>query len=146
MNKAFIREADPQDPCCPRCTAAGVEVPSTALTTYLAPQQRQRLAASVYFCPTASCPIAYFDALEASIGADDLLQPAYPKHPEAPICACFGFSHADIELDVAEGVPRRIRELLAKSKSPQARCSERAPTGRCCIPEVQRQYMKLRGG
>jgi hypothetical protein len=124
----------------------GIEVPAAALATYLAPQQRQRLAASVYFCPTPSCPIAYFDALEASVAADDLLQPAYPKDPSAPICACFAFSRAEIEMDVAEGVPRRVRELLAKSKSSEARCEERAPTGRCCIPEVQRQYMRLRGG
>jgi hypothetical protein len=146
MNKAFIREADAHDPCCPRCAALGVEVLPAALATYLSPQHRHRLAASVYFCPTPSCPVAYFDALEGSVTADDLLLPAYPKDPDAPICACFAFSHADIELDVAEGVPRRVRELLTKAKSPQARCEERSPTGRCCIAEVQRQYMKLRSG
>lgn len=146
MNKAFIREADAPEPCCPHCAAVGIEVLPTALATYLAPRYRERLAASVYFCPTPTCPVAYFDALEASVPAADLLLPAYPKDPDAPICACFAFSCAEIEKDVAEGVPRRVRDLLTRAKSPQARCEERSPTGRCCIPQVQRHYMKLRGG
>jgi hypothetical protein len=60
------------------------------------------------------------------------------------LCACFGLSREDVEADVAEGTPRRIRELLAKSKTPAARCETAAPTGRCCLPEVQRYFFKLR--
>jgi hypothetical protein len=145
MNKAFLREADTPDPCCPRCAAIGVETPATALETYLSPQQRRRLSACVYFCPTPDCPIAYFDALEATVEASQLLCPAYPKNPDAPICPCFGFTETEIEADVAEGVPRRIRDLLARAKSPQARCAQAAPAGRCCVPQVQRLYFKLRG-
>lgn len=144
MNKAFVREADALEPRCPRCGAEGVETPPAALATYLADELRRRLAASVYFCPTPGCSVAYFDALEATIAADDLLRPAYPKHPDAPICPCFTFTLAEIEADWAEGVPRRIRELLVRAKSPQARCSEASPSGRCCLPEVQRIYLKLR--
>jgi hypothetical protein len=60
------------------------------------------------------------------------------------LCECFGLTHDDIEADVEEGTPRRVRELLAKSQTPAARCAVLAASGRCCMPEVQRYYMKLR--
>jgi hypothetical protein len=50
----------------------------------------------------------------------------------------------DVEDDVAEGVPRRIRDLLAKSKSPAAHCDDASPTGHSCVPEVQKAYFKRR--
>ena len=37
-----------------------------------------------------------------------------------------------------------MRELLAKSKSDQARCAVLSASGQCCMPEVQRYYMKHR--
>jgi hypothetical protein len=52
----------------------------------------------------------------------------------------------DVEADIADGTPHRIRALLARSKSPEARCEELSATGRSCIPEVQKCYFKLRGG
>ena len=104
------------------------------------------MAASAYFCATPTCPVVYFDAFEAVVTSDALLRPVFPKDPTAPLCSCFGLTQDDLEADVAEGTPRRIRELLAKSKTPAARCEELSPTGRSCIPEVQRCYFKLRGG
>ena len=67
----------------------------------------------------------------------------YPKDATTPICACFGFTLEDIEADVRQGTPIRIRELLAKSKSADAQCHTLAADGRCCMREVQRLYMKL---
>ena len=104
------------------------------------------MAASTYFCPTPTCAVAYFDAFEATVDVNSLARPVFPKDPGAPLCACFGLMMEDVEADVAEGVPKRIRTLLAKSKGPEARCDELSPTGRTCIPEVQRCYFKLRGG
>jgi hypothetical protein len=90
--------------------------------------------------------VAYFDAMESVIEATDLVRPVQPKDPSAPLCGCFALTLEDVEDDVAEGTPRRIRELLAKSKSPAAHCPTASPTGKCCLPEVQRVYFKLRGG
>ncbi|QDU30002.1 hypothetical protein ETAA8_51200 [Anatilimnocola aggregata] len=144
MNKAFTREPDADDVLCPKCGASGDAVPEAAVSSYVSAELRKKLSDTVYFCSTTSCPVAYFDAMEGAIEAAALNQPIYPKDPAAPICGCFGFKLEDIEDDAAEAVPRRIRELLAKSKSPAAHCSSAAPNGRCCLPEVQRLYFRLK--
>jgi len=146
VNKAFVREPDTNDVLCPRCGAAGVSVMRMTFEAHAPAEARRPLAASVYFCATPNCPVAYFDAFEATVLADALGRPVYPKDPSAPLCPCFGLTLDDVEADVAEATPRRIRELLAKSKSAAARCEELSPTGRSCIPEVQKCYFKLRGG
>lgn len=145
MNKAFVREPDSDDALCPRCQSIGDSVPASAVESFVTAERRGALADRVYFCPNGSCPVAYFDALEGTIEAAALVRPIYPKDPSAPLCGCFGLTQDDVAADAAEPVPRRIRELLAKSKSPAARCATASPTGKCCLPEVQKAYFKLRG-
>lgn len=146
MNKAFVREPDADDILCPRCQSLGETVLPSALVAFTTAEQRKHLADRVFFCPATNCPVAYFDAMESAVEAAELLRPVHPKSASAPLCGCFGLTLEDVEDDVAEGTPRRIRELLTKSKSPAAHCSDASPTGRCCLPEVQRIYFKLRGG
>jgi hypothetical protein len=97
---------------------------------------------SAWFCSFAQCEVAYFDLFESAVAVDELEHSVYPKDPDAPICACFGFVMEDLEADVHEGAPTRIRELLAKSKSRDANCGALAADGQCCMREVQRLYMK----
>ena len=146
MNKAFVRESDSTDVLCPRCQVVGENVLYSAFEAHVPADARRPLAASVYFCPTPSCPVVYFDAFEATVTTGALSRPVYPKNPAAPLCSCFGLTMEDVEADIADGAPTRIRALLAKSKTPAARCEERSPTGRSCIPDVQKCYFKLRGG
>jgi bacterioferritin-associated ferredoxin len=75
-----------------------------------------------------------------------LRHPVYPKDPQAPICACFGLTAEEVEADVAEGGVTRVRALIEKAKSPAAHCGTAAASGQSCIGEVQRYFMKLRGG
>ena len=110
MNKAFVREPDATDVLCPRCGAAGVSALRAAFETHVPAEARRAMAASTYFCPTPTCPIAYFDAFEAVIETQSLARPVYPKDAAAPLCACFGLTMEDVEADVTEGTPRRIRE------------------------------------
>lgn len=145
MNKAFVREPDTTEVLCPRCGAAGATVLRAAFETNVPPDARRALAATTYFCATPTCPVAYFDAFEATVLTEALNHPVYPKDPRAPLCACFGLTIDDVEEDLAEGTPTRIRELLAKSKTPEARCQELSATGHSCIADVQRCYFKLRG-
>jgi len=98
---------------------------------------------SAWFCGFARCDVVYFDLFESVIEADELPNPVYPKSADAPICACFGFTQDDIHADVQEGAPTRIRELLAKSKTDDAQCSNLAADGQCCMREVQRLYVRL---
>lgn len=144
MNKAFVRESDSTDVNCPRCKSAGIDVPRVTIESHVPEELLKPLAATAYFCPTPSCPVAYFDAFEAMLPASALKASVYPKDPAAPLCPCFGLTHEDVMADIEEGTPRRIRELVAKSKSPEAHCELSSPTGRSCMPIVQRQYFKLR--
>ena len=145
MNKAFVREPDTTETFCPKCGAAGVSVPWITVEHQVTQEKRRMLAASSCFCMTPGCEVAYFDAMESFVLTLDLVQPVYPKDASAPLCPCFGLTRHDVEDDVDEPVPVRIRALLAKSKSPAAHCETASPTGRCCLPEVQRYYFKLKG-
>jgi len=146
MNKAFVREPDTSEVNCPLCGGIGEEVQRVTIESHVPPDALRPLAATAYFCPTPSCLVAYFDAFETTVATGDLKQPIFPKDASAPLCPCFGLTREDVEADIADGTPRRIRELLTKSKSSAARCQTAAPTGRCCLPDVQKYYFKLRGG
>jgi hypothetical protein len=147
MNKAFVREPDFDGRVyCPRCGALGTAVGTAAMNTHIVPSARARLADSAWFCAYPPCPVAYFNLFESVVTVDELNGPVTPKDLHAPLCACFGLTAEDVQLDVAEGTPARIRALVAKSQSPEARCATLAANGQCCLPEVRKLYLKLRGG
>ena len=145
MNKAFVREPDDDGRAyCPRCGSLGVPVESGPLDTHIRPESRSKMRDAAWFCNYPRCDVAYFNQFDAVVTIDELNGPIYPKDPNAPICACFGFTYEDVLADVDDGTPTRIRELLAKSKSSDARCHTLAPDGRSCMGAVQELYMKLR--
>ena len=146
MNKAFVREPDQTADYCPRCGSKGESVGSKTLAAYLTDEQRKRITDPADFCPTPQCQVVYFDAFERVILANELVRPVYPKDPNAPICACFGLTRADIEQDVQEGVVTRTKAALEKAKSPEARCAQAAANGRPCVAYVQKYYMQCRSG
>jgi hypothetical protein len=142
MNKAFVRDPDPTTERCPKCGAAGQPVGSVVLDAYVRPESRAQLGAEANFCPTGTCPIAYFDAFDRQLDVTQLGRPVYPKDPDAPICACFGFSCADVDEDLREGVATRTRAQLERAKSPEARCSQAAANGTSCVAAVQSYFMQ----
>lgn len=147
MNKAFVREPEFDGRAyCPRCGSQGTAVGEAVLNHHVQPPARTKLGDAAWFCPFARWGVAHFDLLERVVEENELQQSVYPKDPTAPLCACFGFTRDDLEADIEERSPRRIRELLAKSQSPEARCSTLAPDGRCCMAEVQRLYFRGIGG
>jgi hypothetical protein len=144
MNKAFVRDPEPTVERCPRCGAAGQPVGSVILDAFVRPASRNQLGAEACFCPTATCPVAYFDAFDRLVEVPQLARPAYPKDPDAPICGCFGFSCAEIDEDLREGVATRTRAQLERAKSPDARCSQAAASGASCVAAVQSYFMQHR--
>jgi Zinc binding domain len=145
MNKAFVREPDDDGRAyCPRCRSLGIEVGSGPLDAHVLPESRDKLRDDAWFCNFPRCDVAYFNQFDVVVGVDELNVLIYPKEPNAPICACFGLTYDDVEADVREGTPTRIRTLLAQSKSPEANCATLAADGRCCMQAVQELYMKLR--
>jgi hypothetical protein len=145
LNKAFVKEPDPDARVsCPRCGNLATEVGRGPLDTHVLPEHRQRLGDRAWCCSSESCDVVYFDAFGQSVRVVELRKAVYPYKPDAPLCACFGLTMDDIEADVNDGVPVRIRELYAKSQSAEARCATLAVDGQCCLREVQRIYLKWR--
>lgn len=143
MNKAFMREPEFTGKAyCPRCGSLGSPVSSDTLDHHLRTTSRSRLGSSAFFCTFAQCDVGYFDLFDQFVAIDELQSIVYPKDAAAPICACFDFTLDDIESDVREGTPTRIRALLGKSKSDEAQCQTLAADGQCCMREVQRLYMR----
>lgn len=144
MNKAFVREPDNTADYCPRCGARGEPVGPVTLRNYLSEQQRRAIAATADFCPSPTCPVAYFDSFKRVVLAAELSRPVYPKDSRAPVCACYGLTLAEIESDAAAGAVERVREIVGKSKSPDARCADLAANGRPCTGYVQKCYLECR--
>ena len=144
MNKAFVREPDQSADYCPRCGAQGEPVGEETLAHWLPAKGGTVVLAGANFCPTPQCAVVYFDAFERVVLAADLPQPVYPKDPDAPLCACFGLTRDDIEQDIREGVTTRVKAVIEKSRTPEARCRLLAANGRCCTPYVQKYYMQAR--
>ena len=145
MNKAFVREPEETgDRHCPRCGSLGAPVSQATLDAHLSGEARRLVSETAWFCPFARCEVVYFDAFERIVDQQAFGKPVYPKDTDAPICSCFGLTLDDIEQDIAEGGVTRVRELVNRSKTPDARCGLLSPSGQCCVPEVQRTFMQLR--
>lgn len=143
MNKAFVREPEPDGRAyCPRCAALGVQVRTATLDYHIRADSRAKIGVYAWFCGFANCEIAYFDLFERFVLVNELSHPIYPKDTSAAICPCFGFTLEDVDVAIHERSPTTIRELLTKSKSSEANCGALAPSGQCCMQEVQRLYIR----
>ena len=147
MNKAFVKEPDADARVmCPKCGTIGTAVGIGPLDTHVRAEARSRISDSAWCCGNSDCSVVYFNLFDQTVTTDELKQPVYPYDLDAPICACFGFTYDDVDQDSRDTIPHRIRELVTKSKSPDARCQAFAVDGQCCLREVQRLYFKLRSG
>ncbi len=147
MNKAFIREPDDTGELhCPACGSLGIAVQRETWQVHVVETSADALADSAFFCPFPRCDIAYFDMFERQVRIEALRHGVYPKDSQAPICACFGLKAEDIEMDIREGGVTRVRALIEKARGADAHCRTAAANGQSCIGEVQRYFMKLRGG
>lgn len=145
MNKAFVREPDSAEERCPECGAIGQPVQRRTVEIHVRPGSAERIATVANFCPTATCSVVYFDFFERTLLQSDLRSPIYPKDPQAPICACFGLTIADIDQDLAEGTNQRTKACVLRAQSAEARCEEHAPNGRSCVAAVQSYFLQRRG-
>jgi hypothetical protein len=144
MNKAFVREPEFDGRAfCPRCGTLGTPVGSGPLDTHIRDESRAKMRDAAWYCEFARCDVAYFNLFESVVLVSELRQPIYPYDLDAPICACFGFTYDDVEADARDSKPARIRQLLARSTTSEARCAALAVDGRCCMAEVQKLYMRL---
>ena len=145
MNKAFVKESEDPGDHCPVCGSIGQTVFQSTLDAQLTSETRAQLPDTAFFCPHATCEVAYFDQFERTVSTAGLSHPVYPKDPNAPICPCFGLTCEDIEADVREGVVTRVKAHLGRAQSDDSRCATMAASGQSCIAAVQRYFMRLRG-
>ena len=116
------------------------------LEAQLPPDLRAPLGGTAFFCVNPGCPTGYFNAWGAAVPAERLASRAWPKDPEAPICPCFGITADEIASDARDGKKERVRDLVERAKGAEARCRERCPDGRPCIPRVLRHFREAFGG
>jgi hypothetical protein len=147
MNKAFVREPDDTGQLrCPACGSLGTLVQRETWAAFVREAVAGVLAETAFFCPFPRCDVVYFDMFERRVTTGELRSSVWPKDPDAPICGCFGLTRQDVEADIEEGGVRRVRALVERARSAEAQCRTHAADGRNCTAEVQRYYMKLRGG
>jgi hypothetical protein len=143
MNKAFCKEPDSSlPPRCPQCGADGVPVAAETLAAHLRPHDADSLGDPAYWCATDTCSVAYFDLLERSVPVADATGVYWPKDPAGPLCCCHGLSIDDVDRDIAEGAPTRVRAVVQQANQPGAACATKSPDGRPCVARVQRHYMR----
>lgn len=141
MSRAFVRDPDPGEPVCPGCGTPGEAVGTATLDAQLGPEDRAGLrGAAAFYCVNPDCPTAYFTAWGGSVAAGRLASRAWPKDPEAPACPCFGITAAEVATDARDGRKERVRDLMERSKGPEARCTERCPDGRPCLERILRLF------
>ena len=143
MNKAFCKEPDSSlPPRCPRCGADGLPVGPETLRAHLASDAAESLGEPAYWCATDACPIAYFDLFERSVDADAAHGLYWPKDPAGPLCCCHGLTMDDVDADLAEPVPSRVRAVVQRAGQADAACATKSPDGRPCVARVQRYFMR----
>lgn len=145
MNKAFVKEQDGlEEAQCPGCGLPGVNVSQAVLDYHILPEYRSLIGDEALFCKHPGCLIAYFSHWSGHVSISQLRGPIPPKNPTASLCSCFSFTWEEIEADAIEPIPTRIRQLYQKSRTPEARCFEKAPDGQCCLTEIQKIYFRLK--
>jgi len=145
MNKAFCKEPDTSlPPQCPRCGNVGGQVGAETLAAHVAAGATEALGEPAYYCGTDSCEVAYFDLLERVVPVAEARGLAWPKDPTGPLCGCHGLTIDDVDADLAEGVPTRVKRVVQQAGQPAAECVTKSPDGRPCVARVQRYYMRRR--
>ena len=145
MSKAFTRDPEAPEPRCPLpagCGSAGIPVSRKTLLAQLPESLARAFSESAYYCPNPRCNVAYFDAWGTQAPAAALRRTSYPKSPAAPLCSCFGVTAEQIREDAEAGRKDRIRELVARAASDEARCETEAPCGASCVVEARRIFLK----
>lgn len=135
-----MKDPEPGDPRCPVCDGLGDPVGSATLDAHVPAELRTALGGAAFYCGAPSCRTGYFNAWGAAVPADRIVAPAWPKDPDGPICPCFGMKSAEVVSDAREGRKERIKDLVERSKGPDARCAASASDGVCCVAKVLRLF------
>ena len=138
-----MKEGETPEPRCPTCDTLGDEVGAITLDAHVPAELRSALGDRAYYCVNPACPSAYFNGWGTVVPADRIRASAFPKDPKGPLCSCFGVGTAEIEAAAREGKKDQIRHLKERAEGPEARCAERSPDGRSCLPRALRLFREI---
>lgn len=126
---------------CPACEQVGRPVADATVRAMLDPGHAERLlCVERRFCRTPSCEVLYYGSDGRIARKQDARVRVGVKETEDPIplCYCFGFDRADVELEIAQTggctVPERI---AAEVGAGRCACEVKNPSGACCLGEVR---------
>lgn len=119
----------------------GISVWEEALGAQLSADVRSSLGPEVYYCPSPSCDVAYFDTTGNTLPLSVVARPAYPKPASAPLCRCLGVTAEAIIEEAKRGDRGLIRRLVAQAESDTRSCARRMPSGLPCATEARRLFM-----
>ncbi len=145
MNKAFVKEPEPEEPRCPLpegCGGIGTSVALATVESQLRAGHGLSLPNNLYYCSSADCSLAYYNPYGFKIPAAMLIQQTYPKDLAGPICPCLGVTAEEIRREAEAGERAKVREVVQYCQSEKADCARRSPTGSSCESEVRRLFMR----
>ena len=143
MNRAFVREPDDSiDPRCPKCGVLGWPVARHTVTSLAKADVVAGVSDAALFCHNASCKVVYYDANGQTIEVTSMKNAVWPKDSTAPVCGCYGVTQDLIEDDARAGRRDALKLLATKSEESPTRCEFKSPSGRGCLAEVQRIFLK----
>lgn len=101
-----------------------------------------------YFCPEASCLVAFYDDRGGTIGTDAIRTRVGSKPSSAPepICYCFGVMKETIQDEARrEGHSATARWIRERVRARECTCEALNPRRVCCLGEVQKAVKEARG-
>lgn len=145
MNKAFVKDPEPQEPRCPQprgCDQIGEAVSRETLEQQLGAERAQGFSGAVAWCSSPDCKIAYFDRWGQTVPVDELERVPWPKDSRAPICPCEQVEAPALRAEAEAGQRDTVKRILARAEGDDANCRHLSPTGRSCTTAVRKLFLE----
>ncbi|MBI4415598.1 MAG: hypothetical protein HY557_01270 [Euryarchaeota archaeon] len=145
--ESFALEVVPSTSC-PVCANPGIPVTHLVMRAALPREFHREFAREGFlFCPTPSCPLAYFDNAESAYVHKDELRVLVGRKtagPSAPVCYCLRVTEGQVMEEVAvKGCCRTMDEVAAATGALLGKaCHIVNPSGKCCGDEVREAILK----
>ncbi len=133
---------------CPVCATPGIPVTRLVLRAALPRELHKDLARDGFlFCPTPSCPLAYFDNKRSVYVHKDELRIVVGRKsagPAATVCYCLRVSEGRVVEEIAvKGCCRTLDEVADATGALLGKaCHIVNPSGQCCGEEVKAAVLK----
>ena len=135
---------------CKGCGKKGLPIDAITLEALSTPDAlRHGVPRNPRFCPTADCPVVYFDPVTATeFTESDVIVRVHAKHPhdeDVPVCYCFEHSPGTIRREIEQtGNSTASKLIMAEVNAGHCACEVRNPKGSCCLGDVARAEREMK--